>query len=47
MENDGNVGMGVFFGSCIFSMHVDPVRLKCNNTFVGPLHRRKDPHNSL
>lgn len=33
--------------AAFFSMHVDPVRLECNNRFVGPLGRRKEPGNSL
>lgn len=33
--------------AAFFSMHVDPVRLECNNRIVGPLGRRKEPGNSL
>lgn len=41
------LGWGFSWEAAFFSMHVDPVRQKCNNRFVGPLHRRKDPRNSL
>ena len=41
------LGWGFCWEAAFFSMHVDPVRLKCNNRFMGPLHRRKDPPNSL
>lgn len=43
----GMLGWGFSLEAAFFSMHVDPVRLKCNNRYVGPLHRRKDPCNSL
>lgn len=43
----GMLGWGFSVEAEFFSMHADPVRLKCNNRFVGPLHRRKDPRNSL